>query len=69
MSILFEVERITRRSQNTFTKIQFVGTIMNYTQKNRGMGFARRVCDTNAKLAIKQNDKQEFDERSKWYEK
>ena len=25
------------------------------------MGFARRVCNTNAKLAIKQNDKQEFD--------
>jgi len=26
------------------------------------MGFARSVCKTNAKLAIKQNDKQEFDE-------
>ena len=25
------------------------------------MGFARHVCNTNAKLAIKQNDKQEFD--------
>ena len=28
----------------------------------RGMGFARSLCNTKAKLAIKQNDKQEFDE-------
>ena len=27
----------------------------------RGMGLARSLCNTNAKLAIKQNDKQEFD--------
>ena len=27
----------------------------------RGMGFARSLCNTKAKLAIKQNDKQEFD--------
>ena len=26
------------------------------------MGFARSLCKTKAKLAIKQNDKQEFDE-------
>jgi hypothetical protein len=29
------------------------------------MGFARSLCNTKAKLAIKQNDKQEFDERRK----
>ena len=28
----------------------------------RGMGFALCLCHTKAKLAIKQNDKQEFDE-------
>ena len=38
-------------------KTQFVGTMMNYTQKNRGMGFARcprcmQRCNTKAKLAI-----------------
>ena len=42
---------------DTFTKIQFVGATMNYTQKNRGMGFALCLCKTKAKLAIKQNDK------------
>ena len=31
----------------------------------RGMGFARSLCKTNAKLAIKQNDKLEFDEEVK----
>jgi hypothetical protein len=29
------------------------------------MGFARRVCKAKAKLAIKWNDKQEFDGRNK----
>ena len=30
-----------------------VGTTTNYTPKNKGMGFARRICETNAKPAIK----------------
>ena len=34
-------------------------------QKNRGMGFAQSLCNTKAKLAIKQNDKLEFDEEIK----
>ena len=29
----------------------------NYTQKDRGMGFALCLCNTKAKLAIKQKDK------------
>ena len=33
-----------------------------YLRVFRGMGFARSLCNTKAKLAIKQNDKQEFDE-------
>ena len=31
--------------------------MMNYTQKNRGMGFALCLCNTKAKLAIKCKDK------------
>ena len=57
---LSEDERITRRSQNTFTKIQFVGTMTNYTQKNKGYGLCSIFCNTKAKLAI--NNK----ERTKW---
>ena len=47
---------------DTFTKTQFVGATTNYTPKNRGMGFALCLCKTKAKLAIKQNDKLEFNE-------
>ena len=36
-----------------------------FLQKNRGMGFALCLCNTKAKLAIKQNDKLEFDEEVK----
>ena len=35
-----------------FMRTLCVGTTTNHTPKNRGMGFARRVCNTNAKLAI-----------------
>ena len=42
---------------DTFTKTQFVGATTNYTLKNSRMGFARSLCNTKAKLAIKQNDK------------
>ena len=45
-----------------FMKTLCVGATMNYTQKNRGMGFALCLCNTKAKLAIKQNDKLEFNE-------
>ena len=30
------------------------------------MGFARSLCNTKAKLAIKQNDKQEFNKDILW---
>ena len=33
------------------------GVMTNYTQKNRGVGFALYLCNTKAKPAIKQNDK------------
>ena len=44
-----------------FMKTLYGGITTNYTQKNRGMGFARSPrCkqrrNTKAKLAIKQND-------------
>ena len=53
-----------------FMKTLYGGITTNFTQKNRGMGFAlcRRLlqrCNTKAKLAIKQNDKLEFDEEVK----
>ena len=43
-----------------FMRTLCVGTTTNYTQKNRGMGFARcprclQHCNTNAKLAINHN--------------
>ena len=38
-------------------KTLFGGTTTNYTQKNRGMGFVLCLCNTKAKLAIKQNVK------------
>ena len=40
-----------------FMKTLYGGTTTNYTQKNRGMGFALSLCNTKAKLAIKQNNK------------
>ena len=40
-----------------FMRTLCVGTTTNYTPKNRGMGFALCLCNTKAKLAIKQNDK------------
>ena len=44
-----------------FMKTLYGGIATNYMQKNRGMGFARSLCNTKAKLAIKRNDKKEFD--------
>ena len=38
------------------------GSLWTRSCNLRGMGFARSLCNTKAKLAIKQNDKQEFDE-------
>ena len=38
-----------------FTKTLCGGIMTNYTPKNRGMGFARSLCNTMTKLAIKQN--------------
>ena len=39
-----------------FMKTLYGGITTNYTPKNRGMGFALCLCNTNAKLAIKPND-------------
>ena len=57
MTILSATVKIMKNIYDTFTKTQFVGATMNYTQKNRGMDFALCLCKTKAKLAIKQNDK------------
>ena len=43
--------KIMKNIYGTFTKTQFVGTMTNYTQKNRGMGFALCLCNTKAKPA------------------
>ena len=37
-----------------FMKTLCGGIMTNYTPKNRGMGFARSICNTKSKLAIKQ---------------
>ena len=37
-----------------FMKTLCGGIMTNYTPKNRGMGFALCLCNTKAKLAIKQ---------------
>ena len=57
MIILSATVRIMRSICDIFTKTLCGGIMTNYTPKNRGMGFARSICNTNAKLAIKQNDK------------
>ena len=44
-----------------FMKTLYGGLTTNYTQKNRGIGLALCLCNIKAKLAIKQNDKSEFD--------
>ena len=51
MTILSATVKIMKNIYDIFTKTQFAGATMNYTQKNRGMGFARCICNTNAKLA------------------
>ena len=38
-----------------FMKTLYGGITTNYTQKNRGMGFARCICNAKAKLAINHN--------------
>ena len=40
MIISFATVKITRSICDIFMKTQFVGATTNYTQKNRGMGFA-----------------------------
>ena len=44
---------------------RFGATAAPRHRPTRGMGFTLCLCNTKAKLAIKQNDKQEFDERRK----
>ena len=56
-SILFVTEMIMKHAESISMKTHSVGTTTNYTQKNRGMGFALCLCNTKAKLAIKENDK------------
>jgi len=43
MIISFVIARITKSIYDIFMKTQFVGIMMNYIQKNRGEGFARRL--------------------------
>ena len=43
-SILFVIARTTKQGPNTFTKTLYAGITTNYTQKNRGMYFARSLC-------------------------
>ena len=50
--------KIMKNIYGTFTKNLYVGATTNYTQRNKGYGLCpTRFCNTNAKLAIKQNDK------------
>ncbi len=53
-TILSVTVKITMSICGIFAKIPSDGTTMNYTPKNKGMGYVRRVCNTEAKLAIKQ---------------
>jgi len=50
---LSETERITKNIYGISMKIHSGGGTTNYTQKNRGRGFALFLCNTKAKLAIK----------------
>ena len=54
MTILSATVKIMKNIYDTFTKTPYVGTTTNYTPKNRSMGFARNLCKTKAKPAIKQ---------------
>ena len=44
---------ITKKYRDTFMKILSNGNMIAFIQKNMGMGFARSICNTNAKPAIK----------------
>ena len=62
MIISFVTVRTMMSICDIFMKTLCGGIMTNYTQKNRGMDFARsrrllQRCNTKAKLAIKQNDK------------
>jgi hypothetical protein len=65
MTILSATVRTMMSICDIFMKTPYGGITTNFTQKNRGMGFALCLCNTKAKLAIKQNDKLEFDEEVK----
>ena len=50
--------KIMKNIYGTFTKTLYVGATTNYTQRNKGYGLCPMcLCNTNAKLAIKQRDK------------
>ena len=56
-NILCVTEMIMKLAESISMKTLSVGIMTNYIQKNKGMAFARSLCNTMAKLAIKQNDK------------
>ena len=58
MIISFATVKITRSICDIFMKIPFDGSMINCTQKNSGIAFALCLCNTKAKLAIKQNNGQ-----------
>ena len=54
-SLLFLTENL--RTKNIGRELVFSADLWYNEIATNGMGFARSVCNTNAKLAIKQNDK------------
>ena len=56
MIILFATVRTMMSICDIFMKTLCVGTTTNYMPKNRGMGLARSLCNTKAKLAKKEID-------------
>ena len=52
MIISFVTVRTMMSICDIFMKTLCGGIMTNYTQKNRGMGFALCLCNTKAKLAI-----------------
>ena len=56
MIISFATVRTMMSICDIFMKTLYGGITTNYTPKNRGMGFALCLCNTKAKLAIKQKN-------------
>ena len=50
----------TTKYANTYTKIRHAGIMTDYSLMNKGMALPECLCETKAKPAIKENEKQEF---------